>query len=263
MKFIRIKKSKSHGSSALLVLFICLCFIVSCSEQIVSEFKIEAKYAKIPIVIDGNLNDPVWQQAKPVFLKENRSGITVNDPRLITEVFTCYDDSMIYFAFVCNDPDIWTNFSKRDEYLWQEEAVEVFIDVDDVPNTYVEIEVSPANVLFDSYIIDPEEIDIPVTAEFDLAGIKTAVKLDGTLNKRDDVDSSWIVEIAIPFNDLISPNYPITPGVTEWKINFYRIERDRRGRFEGYAWSPTGARFHKPPFFGILEFEKPNQRIEL
>jgi hypothetical protein len=55
----------------------------------------------------------------------------------------------------------------------------------------VEIEVSAANVLFDSYIVDTLNIDVPKTALFSLEGIRTAVAVSGTLNKSDDVDNHW------------------------------------------------------------------------
>ena len=78
--------------------------------------------------------------------------------------------------------------------------------------------------------------------------------MDGTVNVESDRDKRWIVEISVPFKDLVDENYMIIPGKTEWRINFYRIDRKRTGESTGYAWSPTGARFHKPSVFGILDF---------
>lgn len=205
--------------------------------------------------IDGRLTEPVWQQTESVLLKENRTGNPVSSQSVLTWVRTCYDDSTLYIAFECNDPDIWTNYTERDEYLWQEEAVEVFIDTDDVPETYVEIEISPANVLFDSYIVDPVDIDIQATAEFDLAGIQHAVVVNGTLNQRDDRDSSWVVEIAVPFRDLVTERNRMITTSTNFRINFYRLDKNTGMESAGYAWSPTGARFHKPEVFGRLVFK--------
>ena len=138
---------------------------------------------------------------------------------------------------------------------WQEEAVEVFIDVDDEPDTYVEIEVSPANVLFDSYIVDPVKIDVPATAKFDLTDIGTAVWIDGTLNKRDDTDNSWTVEMATPFEDLKTEERQNVTTDRPLKINFYRLDKNKGTESRGYAWSPTGGRFHKPSVFGLLIFK--------
>lgn len=215
---------------------------------------ITAIHSQTAIMVDGSLNEPAWQEAQKIHLRDSDTGEQVTDTTFSTSARTCYDDDNLYIAFVCNDRDIYSTFTERDQHLWEEEAVEVFIDVADEPNTYVEIEVSPNNVLFDSYIVDPVHIDVKETSKFDLAGIKTAVTVEGTVNQRDDVDRKWIVEIAIPFTDLVSDFNDQLLKEVKWKINYYRIDRDADGPVH-YAWSPTGGRFHKPSVFGILVFE--------
>ncbi|MGB5370803.1 MAG: carbohydrate-binding family 9-like protein [Flavobacteriaceae bacterium] len=214
--------------------------------------EIKAEFTYSPPTIDGGFTDAVWQSAVPVTLKENRSGKAVMDPLLTTTVMVCHDENNLYFAFKCNDPDIWTTFTQRDAHLWEEEAVEVFIDVDDVPDNYVDIEVSPANVLFDSYIIDPNHIDVPKTARLDLKGIRTAVQVQGTLNQRGDRDSGWTVEIALPFEDLLTERTKEITDRTAIKINFYRLDENNGMPRAAYSWSPTGSSFHKPSVFGKL-----------
>jgi hypothetical protein len=218
-----------------------------------------ASYTEEKITIDGIIIESVWQKTQSDVLRENKTGNPVTDSTYLTEVKTLYDSNFLYISFLCNDPDIWGKFTQRDQHLWTEEAVEVFIDTDTVPVTYVEIEVSPKNVLFDSYIVDPVNIDIEATKKFDMVDIKTAVFIEGSVNDQIDEDRYWSVEIAIPLKELIEENYMIIPGRTEWRINFYRIERARTGESTGYAWSPTGARFHKPSEFGVLKFADPSE----
>jgi hypothetical protein len=213
---------------------------------------ITAEFADSPPTIDGGLTDAVWKSAVPVTLRENRSGEAVIEPRMMTNVMVCHDENNLYLAFICSDPDIWTTFTQRDEHLWEEEAVEVFIDVDDVPNNYVEIEVSPANVLFDSYIIDPDHIDVPKTARLNLKGIRTAVQVQGTLNQRGDRDSGWTVEIALPFEELLTERTKEITYQTPFKINFYRLDENIGMPRAAYSWSPTGSSFHRPSVFGKL-----------
>lgn len=227
---------------------------IQCSKSNPSNYNIEVISTTQSPIIDGIENDAIWQQITPIVLKENSSGNEVQERGLQTQVKACYDDSNLYFLFVCNDPDIWTSFTQRDEFLWENDAVEIFIDVDDVPETYVEIEVSPANILFDSYIVDPIHIDVPETALFNLKGIRTAVTVSGTLNERDDNDDHWTVEIEIPFADLVNENIKEVTTETEIRINFYRLDENKGMKRKAYAWSPTGARFHKPSAFGNLTF---------
>ncbi|MCJ7465843.1 MAG: carbohydrate-binding family 9-like protein [Maribacter sp.] len=211
-----------------------------------------ANFTKTAPIIDGHLDDTAWSSAIPVILKENRSGTRVEDPQLTTRVLVCHDEDTLYIAFDCNDPDIWTTFTQRDEHLWEEEAVEVFIDIDTIPENYLEIEVSPANVLFDSYIVDPKNIDVPETSRLNLKGIKTAVQVNGSLNKRDDQDASWQVEIALPYRDMINSLTPEINSDTKIKINFYRLDKNNGKEGAAYSWSPTENSFHKPSVFGKL-----------
>ncbi|WP_198440174.1 carbohydrate-binding family 9-like protein [Pareuzebyella sediminis] len=232
-----------------------LILFVACTGQETSDYTVEAIRTPSPPEIDGIEDDPIWQQITPVVLKENRTGNETRDVAIRTQVKSCYDDQTLYFLFLCNDPDIWTSFTQRDEHLWENEAVELFIDVDDEPETYVEIEVSPANVLFDSYIVDTLNIDVPETALFNLKGIRTAVKVAGTLNDRNDKDDHWTVEIAIPLADLGNENIPQVTTATEIRINFYRLDENQGKERMYYAWSPTVDRFHKPASFGRLIFK--------
>ena len=143
-----------------------LCFMAQCAHRAGSEYNIAAVYTQSAMSIDGILEESAWRRAAPVFLKNNRSGQEVIG-EVSTRVMTCYDDSTLYIGFICGDPDIWTRFTQRDEHLWTEEAVEVFIDADDVPDTYVEIEVSPAkpanfdNFLHLLYITDTKTKEMP------------------------------------------------------------------------------------------------------
>ena len=109
--------------------------------------KIIASYTDSEMIIDGLLTESVWQKTQSVVLRENRSGKSVTDTIYLTVAQIAYDQDNLYIAFTCNDPDVWGDFTERDQHLWTEEAVEVFIDTDTILNTYVEIEVTPNNIL--------------------------------------------------------------------------------------------------------------------
>lgn len=206
-----------------------------------------------PVTLDGRLDEPVYQTAPKIFLKNSVTKAPVEEPGYTTFAQVFYDETTLYIAFSSDDRDIHSSFSKRDEHLWKEEAVEVFIDVDADPQNYVEIEVSPKNVLFDSYIVDPKKIDVNATSKFDLAGIRTAVSVDGTLDNRKDTDKNWSVEIAIPFAGLVKNFDPNQLEDSTWKINFYRINEDGTP-LQYMAWSPTKGSFHQPEKFGQIIF---------
>ena len=239
---------------SLLYLVMTIFGLFFCSKSHNSGNFVSALISETPVTIDGKLDEPAWSVAERLYLKDSKTGKAVEDSSYSVYASVCYDETNLYIAFNCYDLDIFSSYTERDQHLWKEEAVEVFIDVDEEPNTYVEIEVSPQNVLFDSYIVDPVNIDVVETVKFDLAGIETAVAVNGTVNKLDDQDTSWSAEIRIPFIDLKDDFKFKDVQKYEWKINFYRIDRDADGSVN-YAWSPTFGSFHKPSVFGTLVFK--------
>jgi hypothetical protein len=199
-----------------------------------------------PIQIDGRFDEPSWQKLPSTgrFLRTVGGGRA----RLDTWAKLLWDDTSLYVAFYCADPDIRSPYKKRDEPLWQADAVEVFIDADGDGKTYVEIQVSPANVLFDSFFSEKRKGDLSYTA-----GIRSSVRVDGTLNQPGDRDRSWTVEMAIPLKDIRNaPRIPPKIGDT-WRANLIRVERTG-GDVDDSAWSPPGADYHNLGAMGKLLF---------
>ena len=89
-----------------------------------------------PIVIDGHLDDPAWASAEavPLLLAD-----TSNDPRQPTQARLLWDDDYLYVAFSCQDDDIWGTTIERDQDIYNQEVVEVFIDAACCGSAYVEI----------------------------------------------------------------------------------------------------------------------------
>ncbi len=196
------------------------------------------------IVIDGHLREAFYDKAPPLFLQNSLDPDDLVPSTYQSFAQVGYDKNYLYIAFTCFDTDIYSTFTKRDQRLWEQEVVEVFIDTDDNPNDYVELEVSPANILYDSWIDDPRNITSE-TADFNLDDIHTAVQVFGTLNERNDQDRKWTVEMAIPLTELSSEG---TMDTREWRINLYRINNDAYGP-RLMAYSPTGGSFHQPDKF--------------
>ena len=55
----------------------------------------------------------------------------------------------LHLRFDATDPAPWHTMTKRDEHLWEEEVVEIFLDADRSGRDYYELEISPANVVCD------------------------------------------------------------------------------------------------------------------
>lgn len=166
-------------------------------------------------------------------------------PEQATTVRLCWDDDALHVRFDCEDRDAWGTFRHRDDPLWQEEVVEVFLAPgEEDPVRYLEIEMSPLGVLFDAKIHNPTGLRADMTAElaWDCPGMRWEV---GRGTERQD----WWAELSIPWE---------APPSKFWRANFYRVERPRDGAAEFTCWSPTLTSppdFHKPARFGLLELD--------
>jgi len=218
----------------------------------VDELRATASLAPGPFKIDGQLDEPGWQQAQRLgpFVHYHGRGTPPNS----TYARLSYDAEALYVGFECQDPDIWTTYTKRDDPIYNQEAVEIFIDVDRDLHTYVELQQSPANVHFDAAFEGRRKnMDTGYNAEYE-----TALALDGTLNQPDDVDRGFSAEWRIPFNQIKGLSTPPKPG-DSWRINLFRLDKVRRGGRvvdnHASAWSsPLSGDFHNIQRFGWLEF---------
>lgn len=208
-----------------------------------------------PPTIDGKLDEPMWRE-----LPSTGNWPTSNNrpARFRTEARIAWDNRYLYVGVYCEDDDIWSTYTKRDEPLFQQEVVEFFVDANRNYSDYVEMQVSPAGVIFDSFFPKHRWPEPYGKLDYD-SGVLARVHLEGTLNNPQDVDKYWTVEMRFPLDRLgPAPNIPPIDG-DEWLINLYRIERSRRTHGEALAWSPVttdikGGDFHNIRMFGTLRF---------
>ncbi|MFL5349140.1 MAG: carbohydrate-binding family 9-like protein [Hyalangium sp.] len=218
------------------------------SEPELPEYKVHR--AKKPPVIDGSLEDEAWKDATPVVLHGSLDGRPV---ALRTEARLLYDDANLYVSFDAEDPDVWGALLKRDDPIYNEDVVEIFLDANADGKTYNELEVSPHNVIFDAYFPARRQ---GMDTSWD-SGMKTAVKVHGTIDNPADRDERWTVELQIPIARLAEvPNIPPKKG-DRWRFNLYRLDHlERHKVVEGQAFSPTFVPdFHALPRFGWLTFD--------
>ena len=232
-----------------LPLSFALCTGLVCSGQ-TPQWKrpeYEVLRAQTPIRVDGILDDAAWSKT-PLLgpFVNNHDG---SASPLVTEVRVLYDDKFLYFASRFVDDNIWATMKRRDEHLWTEEVVEVFLQADPRQTSYIELEVNPLGALIDIFLLD---IRKPLHYEsWNSEKIQWAVHVDGTVDGKPG-DKEWTCEIALPMEDIVpAPNIPPKPG-DRWRLNMYRVEQLPDKAM--LAWSPTGKDFHQPARFGDIVF---------
>jgi len=192
----------------------------------------EAARVTTSITIDGKLNEKAWADAPPAgaFLN-NRDG---SRSELKTEARILYDQRFIYFAFRVTDTNVWATMKRRDEHLWLEEVVEVFLQANPAIPNYIELEVNPRGTMLDIYLLDRRK---PLHYEsWNSEHLRWAVQVDGTVDGKNN-DRGWTCEIALPLEDVVTATHnPPLPG-DRWRLNLYRVEQ--KPQPAELAWSPT------------------------
>jgi len=214
-----------------------------------------AKKRTAPVVVDGVLDEPDWQSAARI-----GPFISYRGPRTkirgTTYARLLWDETSLYVAFECADTDVHTPYEKRDDPIYESEAVEIFIDADGDRDEYVELQAAPNDVHFDAAFKGGRRKNFDTSYDVDY---ETKTVIDGTFGNGEDVDVGWVSEWRIPIAGLRDIPAPVGPG-TEWKINLFRLDRMRKaGKVvgsEASAWSsPYSGDFHNLDRFGTLRFE--------
>jgi hypothetical protein len=179
-----------------------------------------------------------WSTGSRIFLADNNSG---RPPVWGTEVRTGWHQDELLVLFISQDPDPWATFIKRDDPLWEQDVVEVFIDPFGDLNCYFEFEVNPLNAVLDLFV---RRVRSGMRKDFtwNCEGLRTATGL---------LAYGWVAGLAIPFKSMGNCDR------SHWRINFCRIEHPKDQPRELSAWSPTfSGTFHLPERFGELNFEE-------
>lgn len=213
------------------------------------------------IAADGVLNEKAWAAAEVIPLSRSRGA---GAPRYGTKLRMLWDDQNLYVAFESEDQDVTDVFTKRDDPIFQHESVSLFLMPGKVApdvGPYLELDVTPGGAIHDvTFTGRRSGADLAHDA---LLAVGT--KIDGTLNKSDDLDRAWISEWVLPWKG-VPPLGESPKEGDEWRMNAYRMEKwDLRAAgsgaqeplkgAEGSAWSPprTGD-FHNTVRFGRLRF---------
>jgi len=230
------------------------------------------------ITVDGKLNEASWLATQWSADFKDIEGGKKAAPIYRTRFKMLWDQSHLYIAAELEDPAIWANLTQRDAVVFHDNDFEVFIDPDGDAQNYFEIEINAVKNVFDLFLTKPYKDGGSALINWDAASLKVGVDIDGTLNKPNDKDKKWTVEMSIPFRSVsIGNNIQIPKDKTIWRINFSRVEWDtevRNGVYKkitnpatgknlpehNWVWSPQGViNMHLPERWGYVQFlnEKP------
>ncbi|MND49199.1 hypothetical protein D3C80_401380 [compost metagenome] len=135
-----------------------------------------------------------------------------------------WDEKGLYIFAELEEPHLQGTITKHDAVIFQDNDFEVFIDPDNDELNYYEIEVNTLNTIWDLMLSKPYRKGGKPDNSWTATGLKTAVKLNGTLNNPADTDKGWSVEMMIPWKAFKENRVPAINEI--WKMNFSRVQWD-------------------------------------
>ncbi len=173
-------------------------------------------------VIDGDLNDAVWENARTVTgfrsCKTEERTLAENQ----THVSLLYDHQFLYVSFVCKDSDMGNiqvnNYRYDDENIKHDDRVEIYLDPLHDHKNMVYFAINP-----DGYTLD-KKLKRPIQYSYSY--------VEGNVNdfntkwhvRTRKYDDRWTVEAAIAWDRLLEQK--VEPGMT-WGVNFARVYHPR------------------------------------
>jgi hypothetical protein len=174
--------------------------------------------SKGAIKIDGQLNDPGWQQAATIDqFVENSPGDQI-EPPVKTKAFLTYDNENLYVAAICydNPKDIRASWCERDQ-IYGDDNIGFFFDTYGDAAWGYTLNVNPHGIQADALYSAETGEDATFDLIWESAGQLT--------------DSGYQVEMAIPFSSLRFPR----KDIQVWKVEFWR--HHRRAAHHQISWA--------------------------
>lgn len=297
---MKIPGAKSRGEEVINYLaFSLLVFIAFCTEPAFAQSKFPCPDSEIasytalrvnePMVVDGKLDESAWQKAtrSPRFVDILTGGATIHN----TQAAVVWDQTNLYVAYWVQEPLVRAKFTKQNDPIYYDNDVEFFIAGRDA---YYEFEVNAFNTCYEVFFIWEEAYErggFSKAAEFARSklvpfngvdfkthprggrlgnfnwlfpGKKTAVQIDGTINKDDDRDRGWTVELAFPWAGMEwlakAENRQLPPAEGDvWRMDFSRFNTYKEAPpardSGGWVWTRHGIwDSHIPECFVKVQF---------
>ena len=218
--------------------------------------------------LDGSLDDPAWRAAPWSEVFVDIEGDRMPAPRFRTRMKMLWDSRYLYVAAELEEPQVWATITQRDAVIFRDNDFEMFIDPDGDAKQYAELEINALNMVWDLFLEKPYREGGHAEDAWNIEGLKTGVRIHGTLNDPTDTDSGWTVTMALPWASLERASHTRAaprPG-ERWRINYSRVEwrttveggayhKVPGLREDNWVWTPQGMiDMHQPEHWGYVEF---------
>jgi hypothetical protein len=210
------------------------------------------------IRLDGVLNETAWDKAEVLrdfsVYWQDRKARSATTARLL------WDDDYLYYSAEMDDADLYATIKSYNGLLFTEDVFELFFKPAEDKLAYYEFEVNPLGTEMELFLPSRGAGGYGRFAALTNLGMQSAVHLDGTLNKWEDVDKGWTVEGRIPWTGFKATGGRPNAG-DKWRFALCRYDYSAKfDRPELSSTAPlTQPEFHRYEDYGELTFVGPGK----
>jgi hypothetical protein len=236
------------------IFFVIVSLLLMCFSTVVwadlPEYTVKRTTEKI--VIDGILDEADWKNAQSV--GEFKFPWWKEGEKEQTEVKMLWDGTFLYVAYKCDDKHIWVEHFDTNSDTYKDDCVELFWNPNpEGQDRYNMFEINSIGNLLSVYTGSGKSSHERVSR---IMVPHIAQTIQGTVNNNDDIDTGWIIEMAVRFSDY--PELSKRPAPIQgdmWRVGLNRC--GGKTNPQDSQWSPElGAKpsFHRPNYFGKIFF---------
>ncbi|XP_064603571.1 uncharacterized protein LOC135468988 [Liolophura sinensis] len=223
------------------------------------------------IAVDGDLNDPAWEEVPWTEKFVDLRGTDYPKPLYDTRVKIRWDDTHLYVGAYLQDEHVWANKTKHDSHVFNDNAFEIFVDVDGSTHNYKEIEINALGTIWD-LMLTKAYIDGGRALSNWESDVEKAILVDGNINDPDSPNKFWTVEMKFPLSRLRSgttrdvnsiprdkETWRMVLARSHWahKIVDGQYVKDESKEANWWSWQPHGAvSLHLPDRWGLLQLSR-------
>lgn len=217
--------------------------------------------------LDGRLDDAIWGHAPWTDEFQDIEGDIKPRPYHSTRAKMMWDADYFYVGAKLVEPHVWGTLTEHDVIIFEDNDFEVFLDLNETCQHYIELELNALNTTWDLMLTRPYRAGGVRFNGWEFHGLKTAVHIEGTLNDPSDDDQYWSVECAFPWSSLADTTKRSLPprDGEQIRVAFSRVEWEHEiveGTYRkvpnrpeyNWVWSPTGViDMHRPERWGVVQ----------
>lgn len=226
-----------------------------------------------PIVIDGKISPGEWDAIPWTDDFVDIEGDSQPRPYFRTRAKMAHDDKGMYFAAWMEEPHVWGTITQHDAVIFHDNDFEIFLNPTGDTHNYLEYEVNALGTEWDLYLSKPYRDDPVVLNNWEFAGMRSAIHVEGTLNNPNDTDTYWSLEVFIPWESIfqVMRRESLPMEGEQIRVNFSRVQwntQTENGRYvkipmpgeekireHNWVWAPTGViNIHLPEYWGFVQF---------